>query len=93
MLSSGQSSKEHRVLRANADPPAGCLNNFFFSALSKKSFSGGGVGLYSGALQVPDSSMGSTVMLAGCVGARSVCTELGPAGNKVRSIPRAGDAQ
>lgn len=43
MLSSGQSSKEHEVLRANADPPADCLNNFFFSALSKKNFSGGDV--------------------------------------------------
>lgn len=47
--------------------------------------------LCSGALQVPDSSMSSTVMLAGCVGAEGVCTELRPAGNKVRSIRRAGD--
>lgn len=43
MLSSGQSSKEHKVLRANADPSAGCLNNFFFPASSEKGFSGGGV--------------------------------------------------
>lgn len=47
--------------------------------------------LCSGALQVPDSSMGSTVMLAGCVGAGAVCTELRPAANKVRSICRGGD--
>lgn len=40
----------------------------------------------SGALQVPESSMGSAVMLAGCVGVGGVCTELRPAGNKVRSI-------
>lgn len=48
--------------------------------------------LCSGALQVPDSSMGSAVMLADCVGAGGVCTELRPAGNKVTSIPRVGDA-
>lgn len=48
--------------------------------------------LCSGALQVPDSSMGCTVMLAGCVGAGGVYTELGPAGNKVMSIRRVGDA-
>lgn len=43
MLSSGQSCKEHKGMHANADPPADYLNSFFFSALAKKGFAGGGV--------------------------------------------------
>lgn len=44
---------------------------------------------FSGALQVPDDNAGSTVMLAGPVGAGDM---LRPAGNKFRSITGVGDA-